>query len=91
MLHPVKKIFDQLEQVQWKATEMVRVLEHRLYKERLRELGLFTLEKRRLKGDLVTAFRYLREAYREDSAKLFTEVPGGRMRDSDHQCKQRKF
>lgn len=57
---------------------MVRVLEHRLYKERLKELGLFILEKRRLKGDLVTALQYLREAYREDSAKLFTEVHGGR-------------
>lgn len=59
---------------------MVSVLEHRPYKERLRELGLFIFEKRRLKGDIVTAFQYLREAYKEDRARLFTEVHGGRMR-----------
>ncbi|KGL95043.1 hypothetical protein N301_01577, partial [Charadrius vociferus] len=69
-----RKDMDLLERVQRRATKMIRGLEHLSYEVRLRVLGLFRLEKRRLQGDLTAAFQYLKGAYCRAGEELFTRA-----------------
>ncbi|KAK4824374.1 hypothetical protein QYF61_014034 [Mycteria americana] len=82
---------DLLEVVQRKATKMIRGMECLSYEERLRELGLLSLEKRRLHRDLIAAFQYLKGAYKKDGDKLLSRACCDRTRDNGFKLKEGRF
>ena len=65
---------DLLKHVHRRATKMIQGIEHLCYEDRLREPGLYNLERRRLQWDLTVAFHYLKWSYKKEWDKLFSRV-----------------
>jgi len=70
---------------------MMRGLKCLLYEERLRDLGLFSLEERRLRGNLKNTYKHLQCGSQEDEAWLFSAVPSNRTGGNGHNLAHRKF
>ena len=71
-----RKDVDALERVQKRFTRMLPGLEDMDYEESLNKLGLFALEHRRMRGDLIEVYKIMTDLERVDSQSLFPRVEG---------------
>ncbi|CAM5140517.1 unnamed protein product [Natator depressus] len=80
-----------LEQVQRRATRMIRGMENLSYERRLRELGLFSLTKRRLRGDMIALYKYIRGINIGEGEELFKLSTSVDTRTNGYKLATRKF
>ena len=70
---------------------MIRGLEHLFCEERLRWLSLFRLEERRIQGDLIMAFQYIKGDYKHEGNQLFTWIGSDRTKGNGFKLKEGRF
>ena len=83
-----RRDIDLLECVQRSATEMIQGMEHLSCEDSLKELRLFNMEKRRLQGDLIVAFQYLKGSCKEEGDRLFSRDCGDQTKGNGLKLKE---
>ena len=91
-----KRDMELLECIQQRATKIMRGLKHLSYEARLRELGLFSLEKGKIfflsfGGNLINVYKNLETGCQDNRGRFFSMVPSDRMRSNGHKLKHRKY
>ncbi|KAG8444342.1 hypothetical protein GDO86_009505 [Hymenochirus boettgeri] len=81
----------EIEAVQRRATKLIRGMEGLEYAERLEKLQLCTLEKRRLRGDMITVYKYINGPYNKLSGALFTNRTCQRTRGHPLRLEEKRF
>ena len=70
---------------------MIRGLETKPYEERLKELGMFSLEHRRVRGDGIALFKYLKDRPTEEGRGLFSIIPECRTHNNGLRLQKARF
>jgi len=86
-----RKDMDLLERVQRRATKMFQGLERLFYEDRLKELRLFSLGKRRLWGDLILVLQFLKGTYKKNGNKLSSRACRDKSRGSGFKLREGRF
>ena len=85
-----RKDITRLERVQARATKLIPELRHMCYTDRLKELNLFSLETRRLRGQLIEVFKILRGFDNVDYRCLF-QLSEGRTRNNGYKLQLKRY
>ena len=86
-----KRDVDSMERVQRRATRMIRGQQGRAYEERLRDLNLFSLHKRRLRRDLAACYKLVRGDQQGLGESLFSQALPGVTRNNGHKLAEGRF
>ena len=86
-----RRDIDLLECVQRRATKMIQGMKCLSYEDRMKELELFSMEKRRVQGDLIVACQYLKGSYRKEGDRLFSRVCDDRTRGNGFKVSESIF
>ena len=85
----LRKDIDATERVQRRATRLIPGLARLSYEERLKETGLYTLERRRLRGDMIEMFKIMKGIDKLSADELFNRVDSDRTRGHSLRVKKR--
>jgi len=86
-----KKTIELLEHIHRKTMRLLKGLECKSYEDQLRELELFSLEKRRLMGVLIAHYSYLKGGCSQAGVGLFSQIRSDRMRGNSLKLCQGRF
>ena len=85
------KDINRLERIQRRATKLIPELRNKSYESRLKALNLFTLSKRRLRGDMIETFKILKGFEKINYEKYFTIDTNSILRGHEYKLKKDKF
>ena len=80
-----------LKRVQRGVTKIIKGMEPLSHEDRLRELGLFSLEKKRFWAYLIAAFQYLKGSCKKEEDRLFSRICSDRTRGNGFKLEQGRF